>query len=75
MKKTKKHPEVDLTEEGAIMISCDIKDDDFDDIEPVNTLGDVGRYAKTFILPISLNAAHQGIGIPSRQSRMHALGI
>ena len=42
-------PNVDLLDEGAIMVSCDI--DNFDDIEPTNTLGDVGRYAKTFILP------------------------
>lgn len=47
----KKHPKVDLLEEGAIMVSSDIEDEDFDNIEPTNIFGEKGRYAKTFVLP------------------------
>ncbi len=48
----KKQPEVEMLEEGAIMVSLsDVDSEDFDDIEPPNIFGEPGRYAKTFILP------------------------
>jgi hypothetical protein len=49
--KKKKQPEVEMLEEGAIMISQDVSDEDFDDIEPHYTVGTPGRYAKTYMVP------------------------
>lgn len=63
----KKHPEVTLAEEGAIMVSVDIDEEDIEDIEPQNVLGEQGRHAKTFHLPVEdfvysrlLNADKEG---------------
>ena len=47
----KKNPQVDMLEEGAILISQDITDEDFEDITSLNILGAPGRYAKTYVLP------------------------
>ena len=62
----KSRPDVELLEEGAILVSVG-NDDSFDDVSPENIFGSPGRYAKTFILPEEdfaygklLNADKQG---------------
>ena len=47
----KKKTQVDMLEEGAIMITQELSDDDFDDIESLHRFGEVGRHAQTFMLP------------------------